>query len=192
MKNKFFYMLFINLILTVFFTSCIRNNDNLLNRNENGYEIPRDILFNGEYSSSTTPNYFQKTTIKIFGDTKIIGTVLSTKNHWKYNGEYINCISIKKPGIPFLIHSPDRVSNLEFQISFKKKLNSFECDNINLSLNKNKKFILINLNSPLSVGTCEIDLIVSTPDKLNQINRSLIFKWGENRDYLCYENLKDR
>ena len=52
-----------SLVLIVFFTSCTKNNANLLNRNENGYEIPRDILFNGEYSSSNTPNYFQKTTI---------------------------------------------------------------------------------------------------------------------------------
>jgi hypothetical protein len=181
-----------NLVLIVFFTSCTRNNANLLNRNENGYEIPRDILFNGEYSSSNTPNYFQKTTIKIFGDTKIIGTALSSNNKWKFNGEYVNCISVKKPGIPFLIYSPDRVSNLEFLITFKKKLNSFDCDNINLNLNKTKKFILIELKNIFSVGTCEIDFIVSTPDKLNQINRNLIFKWGENRDYLCFDNFKNR
>lgn len=189
MINKNYYLMINNLIIFLFFISCTqKNSSNLLSRNENGYEIPRDILFNGEYVSANTPNYFQKLTIRILSDNKIIGSILSSNNKSKAGNEFVSCFSLKKPGIPFLIHSPDRAPNSDFNVSFKKDFSSSDCLNLNLFVNKSNKYIMVQLNDVLTRGKCEFEFIVSTPDNLNQISRNMVITWGENKNYLCDEN----
>ena len=180
-------------LLSFFFISCSQKyNSHLLTRNENGHEIPQDILFNGEFPTINTPHYFEKTTIKIFSENgKIASAIMLPHEKNRLEKGFLHCFSVKKPGIPLQIQSPDRVPNTDFDISFKIDTNSSACNGVSLSLSKNSKFILIDINNLFQKGVCQVELIVSTPDSLNRISRFISFTWDKKYSYWCGNNVSD-
>lgn len=193
MLNSFYLMVKnkIIILLSLVFVSCFQKyNSHLLARNENGHEIPQDILFNGEFPTTNTPHYFEKTIIKIFSENgKISSVMLLPHEKNKLEKGFLHCFSQKKPGIPLQIQSPDRVPNSDFNISFKMDTNSPSCKGISFSLSKNNKFILIDVNKSFPKGICQVELIVSTPDGLNKISRFISFTWDKKYSYWCGNNI---
>ncbi len=181
---------FINLIFLIFFSiSCSKKSGkNILSRNENGYEIPKDILIHNEKPSTGLPHYFKMATFEYFWDEG----KLKYSNEMKTNGisrnENLHVFNEEYPGIPIKIDSPDNVPNTEYKITFKTDFNITSCRGLYFKLSKNKDFILVNSFSMLPRESCVVLISVSTPDKLNKISRNLTITWNKNYSYWCENN----
>lgn len=171
--------------VTFFVTSCSdQHKVNILTRNENGYEIPQDILLNKEQpGNSDTPHYFEKTSITVFmnGEKENSAMVFSKEKSEKIEKSELHCFNEKKPGIPIKIFSDDHVENTDYKITFDLK----ECHNLNISLSSENKFVIIKNIEYKSNSICHVIMKVSTPDNLNSISRKFSVTLSRGYPHLC-------
>ncbi|KAB8030643.1 hypothetical protein [Fluviispira multicolorata] len=177
----------INSIILIFFIlSCTKKTGrNILSRNENGYEIPQDILIYNEQPSSSVPHYFKMATFELHWDDgklkyskNMTRSGFSTeKNLQVFNDEF--------PGIPIKIISPENVPNSDYNISFKTDFNIISCRGLLVKLSKKSDFIIVNSLNVSPKESCIVLITVSTPDKLNKISRNLVLTWNKGNSYWC-------
>lgn len=183
LKVLYFRKIFIIFFFVFLTISCVnKGKKNLLSRNENGFEIPQDILIDTEEPSTSLPHYFKIANIDIIlhdGEQKYVKDLFSD-GHVTHKNKSFYHLDTKQPGVPIRIVSPDNVPNSEYKISFQAANNSLECKGVMFRLSNDSRYMIIKNFNSLPKETCFVLISVSTPDMLNQINRVVSVTWNKS------------